>query len=81
MRSHRHVTRELPNNVPYAAKVSLIQDFQKSWEQSAIVCFETVQKTVDLFLTERIEKHFQQYGNLKAVVKYVLTHLLYARDS
>ena len=67
----RHVTRELPNNVPYAAKVSLIRDFQKTWEQSALACFDAVQRTIYAFLLAQIEQQFRQYGNLKAVVRYV----------
>ncbi|KAI0681580.1 P-loop containing nucleoside triphosphate hydrolase protein [Earliella scabrosa] len=68
----QHVTRELPNNVPYAAKVSLIRDFQKTWEQSALACFDAVQRTIDAFLLAQIEQQFRQYGNLKAVVSPVV---------
>ncbi|KAI0696226.1 P-loop containing nucleoside triphosphate hydrolase protein [Cerioporus squamosus] len=67
-----HVTRELPNNVPYAAKISLILDFQRTWEQSTLRCFEVVQKSVGQFLTSHIDQQFQRYGNLKAIVNSVV---------
>ncbi|TFK89209.1 hypothetical protein K466DRAFT_597995 [Polyporus arcularius HHB13444] len=67
-----HVTRELPNNVPYAAKISLIIDFQRGWEQSTLRCFEAIQRTVDQFLTRHIDQQFQRYGNLKAIVSSVV---------
>ena len=65
------MTRELPNNVPYAAKVSLILDFQLTWEQSMFKCFDAVQRSVDEFLTRHIDQQFQRYGNLKAIVRCV----------
>ena len=65
------MTRELPNNVPYAAKVSLILDFQLTREQSMFKCFDAVQKSVDEFLTRHIDQQFQRYENLKAIVRCV----------
>ncbi|PBK80191.1 hypothetical protein ARMGADRAFT_1003277 [Armillaria gallica] len=48
MRKHiqRSVTRELPNNVPFDAKVVLITDFQHSWPSSVKSCFDDVRNTV-----------------------------------
>ncbi|PBK78915.1 hypothetical protein ARMSODRAFT_947905 [Armillaria solidipes] len=48
MRKHiqRSVTRELPNNVPFDAKVVLITSFQHSWPSSVKSCFDAVRNTV-----------------------------------
>ncbi|KAG7442467.1 uncharacterized protein BT62DRAFT_954832 [Guyanagaster necrorhizus] len=48
MRMHiqRSVTRELPNNVPFNAKVALITSFQQSWPDSVKSCFDDVRNTV-----------------------------------
>ncbi|KAK0196410.1 P-loop containing nucleoside triphosphate hydrolase protein [Armillaria mellea] len=48
MRKHirRSVTRELPNNVPFDAKVALITSFQHSWPASVKSCFDDVRNTV-----------------------------------
>ena len=52
-------------------RTSLILDFQLSWEQSMLKCFDAVQKGVDEFLTRHIDQQFQRYGNLKAIVRCV----------
>ncbi|KAK0496696.1 P-loop containing nucleoside triphosphate hydrolase protein [Armillaria luteobubalina] len=48
MRKHiqRSITRELPNNVPFDAKVALITSFQHSWPASVKSCFDDVRNTV-----------------------------------
>ena len=64
----RSITRELPNNVPYAAKRAFIRDFQQSWELHAMACFERVQETFKDVLTDVIKEQFIRFGNLKAVI-------------
>ncbi|KAK0463456.1 P-loop containing nucleoside triphosphate hydrolase protein [Desarmillaria tabescens] len=48
MRKHiqRSITRELPNNVPFDAKVALITSFQRSWPHFVKSCFDNVRNTV-----------------------------------
>lgn len=65
------VTRELPNNTPYTAKRSLIQDFQRSWETHAMACFERVQTNVKTHLTELIKNRFERFSHLKGVIRWV----------
>ncbi|PIL25641.1 transporter [Ganoderma sinense ZZ0214-1] len=70
------ITRQLPHNIPYAAKESLIRAFQETWEGSVAQCFEDVQKAFQDTLTAMIELHFAQYNNLKgAVMSIVMDHL------
>ncbi|KAI9058586.1 hypothetical protein FKP32DRAFT_1581292 [Trametes sanguinea] len=65
------VTRELPGNVPYAAKVSLIQTFQQNWEDAALACFAEVQSTFKDAVADIVRHEFDRYSALKAIVGYV----------
>ncbi|OSD00790.1 hypothetical protein PYCCODRAFT_1393152 [Trametes coccinea BRFM310] len=70
------VTRELPNNTPYTAKRSLIQDFQRSWETHAMACFERVQTNVKTHLTELIKNRFERFSHLKGVISPAVMELM-----
>jgi hypothetical protein len=54
-------TRELPFNVPYAAKIALIKAFFEHWEEPALTCFEAVCLPMRKCLSALQEKHFGQY--------------------
>ncbi|KAI0743151.1 P-loop containing nucleoside triphosphate hydrolase protein [Daedaleopsis nitida] len=62
------MTRELPGNVPYAAKLALFQAFQHSWEQSALGCFVEVQDVFKERIAVLVREYFERYANLKAIV-------------
>ena len=62
----RAVTRQLPNNVPYAAKQSLIHEFQGGWEDAAMACFAEVHRTFKEVLGGLASRHFDRYSGLKA---------------
>ncbi|KAI0698693.1 P-loop containing nucleoside triphosphate hydrolase protein [Earliella scabrosa] len=62
------ITRELPGNVPYAAKLALLQAFQQSWEKSMLQCFNEVQEMFKVAVAELIRLYFDRYSNLKAIV-------------
>ncbi|KAH9851169.1 P-loop containing nucleoside triphosphate hydrolase protein [Lenzites betulinus] len=62
------VTRELPNNIPYSAKRSLIADFQQTWGVHATTCFERVQTELKSRLTELVKHRFERFSHLKAVI-------------
>ncbi|OBZ74744.1 Interferon-induced GTP-binding protein Mx1 [Grifola frondosa] len=81
VRSHIEgcISRELPNNVPYAAKVSLIQAFQRSWEQDTLACFDNIHKEFQDVLGELIRSRFDLYGNLKAVLGPIVMELVNCR--
>ena len=63
------MTRELPNNVPYPAKVALIKDFQSSWGQLCQDVFDHVCKDFHDMLTELMRERFQRYTLLHSRVK------------
>lgn len=63
------ITRELPGNIPYAAKLTLLQSFQQSWESSAFSAFEAVQEAFQKTLSSLMKKYFERYGNLMSIVK------------
>ncbi len=67
----RSITRELPHNIPYSAKQSLIRAFQEPWEGSVVQCFEDVQKAFQDTLNATIDLHFGQYSNLKGAIMSV----------
>lgn len=60
------VTRELPDNVPYAVKVSLIQQSQATWEALSQACFERVRGTFQGVLDELVNKLFARYDRLRS---------------
>ncbi|EJF61472.1 hypothetical protein DICSQDRAFT_161582 [Dichomitus squalens LYAD-421 SS1] len=70
------ITRELPGNVPYAAKESLLQSFQQSWESTASSSFDAVQEAFQHTLSKQIKKYFERYGNLMAIVKPLVSELV-----
>ncbi|KAI0746433.1 P-loop containing nucleoside triphosphate hydrolase protein [Daedaleopsis nitida] len=78
MRKHIRscVTRELPNNVPYAAKRFLIRKFQQGWEEKAMVSFEQVQQTFKTALSEITRTYFARYSNLSNVIYPIISEQL-----
>ncbi|KAI0820102.1 P-loop containing nucleoside triphosphate hydrolase protein [Trametes gibbosa] len=62
------VTRELPNNIPYPAKRSLIEDFQETWTAQTMVCFERVEKEFKTCLMELVRNRFERFSHLKGVI-------------
>ncbi|KZT07896.1 uncharacterized protein LAESUDRAFT_811749 [Laetiporus sulphureus 93-53] len=73
------VTRELPYNVPYSAKMSLIQDFQDSWERLSRETFEKVYQQFDSILTSVTHKEFSQYAQLQARINAAVQEILKIR--
>lgn len=66
------VTRELPKNVPYAAKLSFIKGFQSEWLLVANKVADEVHSTLTKTLMELIGQQFVQYQHLAPRLKYVL---------
>ncbi|KAM5536973.1 hypothetical protein V8D89_009302 [Ganoderma adspersum] len=75
------ITRELPNNVPYSAKRSFIFDFQVSWEQEAMACFQMVHEAFKDTLAELMKQMFERFANLRAVVAPVVMEQLQTHAS
>ncbi|KAJ8474633.1 hypothetical protein ONZ51_g7084 [Trametes cubensis] len=69
------VTRELPGNVPYTAKVSLIRACQENWEDAVMGCFEAVQLVFKDAIGELVRPFFDRYNVLKGTVGPVIMEL------
>ncbi|KAK0210987.1 P-loop containing nucleoside triphosphate hydrolase protein [Desarmillaria ectypa] len=76
----RHIqsslTRELPNNVPFEAKVELITAFQTTWYASVMNCFNRVQGCTYEVLMGCIERDFARYTILKGHPKAFIMELM-----
>ncbi|KAH8092249.1 P-loop containing nucleoside triphosphate hydrolase protein [Cristinia sonorae] len=70
------LTRELPNNVPYSAKLSLIRNTQTTWEPDTNHCLEGVQKALEKTVVQLINSHFKRYENLKSRIIHIIMELL-----
>lgn len=55
------MTRQLPYNVPFACKVSLIEQFHADWKVYCDKCFTAVQEVTQKALRELIMSHFGHY--------------------
>ena len=61
--------KELPGNVPYGAKVSLIQEFQRPWELDSKTCFHEVANAFEGTLLKLIQRRFERYQELRSHVQ------------
>ncbi|KAJ7852494.1 hypothetical protein B0H14DRAFT_2354758, partial [Mycena olivaceomarginata] len=57
--------RELPGDIPPAAKLSLITDFQATWAPSTEICMGHVRDSLTETLLQTTEKIFSRYSILK----------------
>lgn len=64
----RAIGWELPNNVPYQAKVNLIARFTKLWVAPSERCFDVINDVLDKVISELINIHF---GRFKVLEGYV----------
>jgi hypothetical protein len=78
-RTLRSLTRELPFNVPFQAKVSLIQRFFIDWEDHCQRCFEDVNTAATEELKKLLSQHFGEYAGLVDHVDAVVEELLECR--
>ncbi|KAG6811611.1 hypothetical protein H0H92_006626 [Tricholoma furcatifolium] len=78
MREHiqRSITRELPNNVPFFAKVDLIAKFQVGWNSSTQVCYNAVRKHVEQMLERQISSTFHRYEHLEGHIRIFVSEVL-----
>ncbi|TCD68939.1 hypothetical protein EIP91_009329 [Steccherinum ochraceum] len=73
------LTRELPHNVPYSAKVSYMQEFRSTWATRATDTFTHVGKAFDISLTTLIERHFGRFSNLRHAIMAHCHELLHTK--
>ncbi|KAJ7269617.1 P-loop containing nucleoside triphosphate hydrolase protein [Mycena rebaudengoi] len=69
----RSVTRELPGNIPFSAKKSLITAFQQTWLASAAECFDSVKQSMLALLMRKIDEMFGRYEVLHSRLKDCVT--------
>lgn len=70
------VTRELPGNIPYEAKVKLIQAYQTAWKRHVQSCFDAVRANIRSTLDEFIKSHFGRYLRLASQMRCVCIYLI-----
>ncbi|KAJ3486023.1 hypothetical protein NLI96_g4541 [Meripilus lineatus] len=69
------ITRELPFNVPFRAKVTLIENFFEEWHIFCDACFESVHLSASEQLAKLVRKHFGQmvatglYDHVSSIVE------------
>jgi hypothetical protein len=71
----RSITRELPNSVPFDAKLTLIKEFQRNWKNSVHICFVTVREATVKMLGECIAEKCKQYQSLYIYIRCVAFYL------
>lgn len=76
--SYRSITRELPDNVPFDAKVRLIQEFQNTWPTLSEDCFDDVRKSMDELLTEQARSSFGRFDGLHHQIRSSRPHSVLA---
>lgn len=67
----RSITRELPHNVPFPSKVSVIEKFIAGWKEIALDTLETIRPIVETIMLDLAHKHFGRYteGMLPATIR------------
>lgn len=59
---YRSLTRQLPYNTPFVAKVALIETFFIDWDEYSQKCFSAVYEAAQYELRLLADKHFGGYG-------------------
>ncbi|KAJ7915221.1 hypothetical protein B0H13DRAFT_1610747, partial [Mycena leptocephala] len=72
---HRSITRELPGNIPFSAKKTLITAFQHTWLACARDCFNAVKQSMVALLMRCIDEKFGRYELLQTRLKTCITNL------
>ncbi|KAJ8092575.1 hypothetical protein PM082_006900 [Marasmius tenuissimus] len=83
MRNHikKSMTRELPNNVPFEAKVALIRQFQAKWQSAAINdCYRAVKQLTLQLVMRLVQDRFQRHHLLLSDVKSSVSKLFSRHD-
>ncbi|KAI0041017.1 hypothetical protein FA95DRAFT_1611344 [Auriscalpium vulgare] len=63
------ITRELPDNVPFPAKVKLIVAFQKTWPDATAVCFKEIRDQTAEVLMQCVKVHFGRWDLLHSQMR------------
>lgn len=78
MRKHimKSVTRELPGNVPYQAKVAIIAATQNTWSSSVHACFNSIRASFLKVLLKCVDDNIKQYDLLRGTLTSFVTELV-----
>ncbi|KAJ7143314.1 P-loop containing nucleoside triphosphate hydrolase protein [Mycena crocata] len=69
------ITRELPGNIPFSSKKSLITAFQQTWVKAAAACFDLVKQSMLALLMRCVDEKFGRYELLQSRLKHCITEL------
>ncbi|KAL0952898.1 hypothetical protein HGRIS_007116 [Hohenbuehelia grisea] len=72
----KSIRRELPNNIPFRAKASLISAFQEPWQHNVVNCLQSVQKQLLNLLLGLVETKFGRFAVLQSNLKDYMTSLV-----
>ncbi|KAJ7185818.1 P-loop containing nucleoside triphosphate hydrolase protein [Mycena filopes] len=72
----KSITRELPGNIPFSAKKSLITAFQQTWLTCAADCFNLVKTSMLALLMRCIGEKFGRYELLQTRLTTFITTLV-----
>ncbi|KAJ6478750.1 P-loop containing nucleoside triphosphate hydrolase protein [Mycena vitilis] len=77
VRAHieKSITRELPGNIPFSAKKSLITAFQHNWLPCAVDCFNSVKHSMVALLMRCIDERFGRFEALQTRLKSCITDI------
>ncbi|KAK6964722.1 hypothetical protein R3P38DRAFT_3157156 [Favolaschia claudopus] len=67
------ITRELPGNIPFSAKKTLIAAFQSTWLGCAVKCFDSVKESMFSLLMRCINDQFGRYSRLQNKLQMCIT--------
>ncbi|KAK7044850.1 P-loop containing nucleoside triphosphate hydrolase protein [Favolaschia claudopus] len=67
------ITRELPGNIPFSAKKTLIAAFQSTWLACAVKCFDSVKESMFSLLMRCINDQFGRYSRLQNKLQMCIT--------
>ncbi|KAJ6614595.1 P-loop containing nucleoside triphosphate hydrolase protein [Mycena sp. CBHHK59/15] len=71
----KSITRQLPGNIPFEAKKSLITAFQQTWLSSTVECFDSVKYAMLALLMRCIDERFGRYELLQRRLKACIMEL------
>ncbi|KAJ6593012.1 Dynamin central region-domain-containing protein [Mycena capillaripes] len=72
--------RELPGDVPPAAKAALIADFQETWGRSTEICFDHVRDSLSDVLSRTMEHFFSRFIRLERALWIYVRSLILAQS-
>ncbi|TCD68938.1 hypothetical protein EIP91_009328 [Steccherinum ochraceum] len=73
-----NVARELPRNIPYPAKATLIQEVQSDWLTYTSDCFERILSHFDTALEALVKARFSRFNELGNTIVHETRELLHA---